>query len=307
MLQIINPLQEPDVSIIIPFSRKKNVLKTLESIAKQDFDLDTVEVLISGTGSSSIPNKYNLNIRTIDLVANYPPGKWRNLGTAKANGSKFIFLDDDCIADKNLIKYVIKELERPNIGAVTGKIIGSSNKYFARCVDFSNFYLYQSNKAEYRKSVCSAVLGVKKERFIEIGKFRADLRVGEDVDLSYRLTENGYYNVYQPKIVVFHDHGRDTLRKLLQYQYNNGFMSAFLLFSNYKPSLAFKTLKRLKHPLVYFMMSIGFALYNTIYALIINIKDNKKIFLYIACVFIAKYFYHLGVLRALSKRYSERR
>ena len=57
MLQIINPLQEPDVSIIIPFSRKKNVLKTLESIAKQNFDLDTVEVLISGTGSSSIPNK----------------------------------------------------------------------------------------------------------------------------------------------------------------------------------------------------------------------------------------------------------
>jgi glycosyltransferase involved in cell wall biosynthesis len=107
-------------SVIVPtFNRADEIKELLDSLSKQTIPHNNFEIIIVDDGSTdntkevieSIKSKFDLNIRT--LYQNHKgPGEARNLGMKNAKGKYFVFIDSDCIADKNWLSAYKKEVEQ---------------------------------------------------------------------------------------------------------------------------------------------------------------------------------------------------
>lgn len=268
------------VSVIIPVTREKLARKAEESVLAQDYPgLEIVKVKAKG-----------LN-----------PAEARNKGARKTKGEILIFLDDDCLPQKGWVEENIKALEDDKIGAVGGMIRGKSNAYFARSLDFANFTFAQSTK-RLEMPVCAASLAIKKEVFQKARGFNEKMRIGEDTDLCMRLKRLGHKTVYEPKIKVFHNHGRETLKELLVYQYNNGRVKGLTIENRYPDNLWFLFLKKISHPAVYWLFILPFAVLATLMAIFVNLKDYPKVVFYSPGIFLGKLACQLGIFVWTLKR-----
>jgi len=284
------------VSVIIPFSKPETVGNAIRSVLDQDYPEELLEIIVVGKGSEELLDKWP-QVIALDEGPIKQPGRARNLGAAKASGEILLFLDDDCEVQENWIQENLAELENDEVGAVSGKVVGKSNAFFARCVDFTNFGICQTNKRREGR-LWTATFGMRKGLFNEIGGFDESIKVQEDIDLCFRLNQRGFKTVYQPRVKVLHCHGRNTLRKLLEYQFDSGKEGGVRVESRYK-ALSFRNrvLAGLKHPLVYAFSIIPFALTGTFLTLRMNFKDHKEILLHSPFIFLGKISCHVGILR----------
>src|SRR5659263_680161 len=105
----------PDISIIIPSSRNKDLISCLKSIYQQSFK--NFEVIVICDKTLEIPEYDNLKILQISELN---PAYRRNLGVKYAQGEILAFVDDDAIAEtdwlENAWKYLDKNKEICAIG-----------------------------------------------------------------------------------------------------------------------------------------------------------------------------------------------
>lgn len=282
---------EKTVSIIIPFSRPQNIPLIVKNIFDQGKD-KSFEIILVGKGSKQFADKFKLKV--IDNSKIKEPGRARNLGAKIASGRILIFLDDDCLPQKQWLKENIRALQGEKIGAVGGMIKGRSKRYSAKSLDFANFTFAQSTKRQ-EMPVCAASLAIKKETFQKARGFDEEMRVGEDTDLCMRLKRLGYKIIYEPKIKVLHDHHRETLKDLLIYQYNNGRSKGLIIENRYPDNLWFAFLKKISNPLIYWIFVFPFAVLATLTAVLVNITDNPWVIFYAPGIFIGKLACQCGI------------
>lgn len=273
------------VNVIIPTTRPKQVEKTVRSIQAQ-----------------ACPNLEIIKVQAKGLK----PAQARNRGAKKAKGEILLFLDDDCQAQRGWLKENLEVLREPKIGAVGGKIQGKSRKYFAQVLDFSNFTFVQGNQRR-ELPLCSASFGIKRSVFEKVGGFDENLIIGEDVDLSFRLNKIGLKTIAEPKIKVWHDHRRQSLKAVWQYQYNNGRVKGLVIENLYPVSLWFLFLKAIAKPWLYVFFVLPFALMATGVAVLVNWKDNPRVFYLLPGIFLAKLACQVGILAWTMSQVKEKR
>lgn len=262
------------VSVIIPVTKAKLAEKAIQSVKTQ-----------------SCPKLELIKVEAKGLK----PAEARNKGAKKAKGEILLFLDDDCQARKGWLKENLKVLADSQIGAVGGKIQGKSKKYFAQSLDFSNFTFVQGNKCR-QLPLCTASFGIRRQIFKKVGGFDENLKIGEDVDFCFRLNKLGLRTVYEPKVKVWHDHGRQTLSAVLKYQYQNGQVKGLVIENFYPVSLWFVFLKTIAKPWIYWLFVLPFALLATLVAVVYNLKDNPRVLYLIPGIFLAKLACQVGIL-----------
>lgn len=268
------------VSVIIPVSRPEKAQKAKDSIKSQNYpDLEVIDVDAKGIN----------------------PSEARNRGARRAQGEILLFLDDDCEAQKNWVTENLKALAEPEIGAIGGMVRGKSKKYFARCLDLANFTYVQTEKRR-EMPVCAASLSIKKKVFQKIRGFNETMRVGEDTDFCLRLKKLGYKTIYEPKIKVLHQHGRERLKDLFVYQYNNGMIKGLIIENRYPDSFWFSFLKKISHPLLYWFFILPFAIFSTLVAVLVNLRDCPKVIFYSPGIFLGKLACQLGIFVWILKR-----
>lgn len=264
------------VSVIIPVTRPKKAQEAIEAVQKQGYPKQLLEII------------------PVSVKGKLGPGERRNLGAQKTKGEILIFLDDDCLPQKEWLRQIIKALKEKKVGAVGGMIRGKSRKYFAQSLDFACFTFEQSKKRR-EIPVCAASLAMKKQVFQKAGGFNEKMRIGEDTDLCMRLRRLGYKTIYEPKIKVFHNHSRETLRELLFYQYNNGRTKGLTIENRYPDNFWFKFLKWISHPGFYWFFVLLLAVLATLVTVAVNIKDHPKVIFYSPAIFLGKLALQLGV------------
>jgi len=291
------------VSIIIPCTRPEIVKNTIESVLKQREIVDkkvNIELIVVGNNLDQLNKQFPIKI--VDPNGNkYSPGRARNLGAAVANGKFLIFVDDDCEVAEDWLKHNILMLSQEDVGAVGGKVISKNNKYFARCVDFSNFYLCQvSQKTE--RALCAATLGVKKDLFNKINGFDEKMFVAEDIDFCYRIMKKGCKVIYNPDVVVYHNHGRENFSSLIKYLYYGGRKSGLINQHRYT-DLHGKAdfFLKVKYPPLFFYLIIPFAVFSTFIVYKTDFNDNKNLVFYLPFVFLANVAYFYGIFVWLMK------
>ena len=148
--------------------------------------------------------------RLVRHDTNRGPAAARNTGPRQADTDLIAFLDSDCLPDRDWINRLAGQFADPRVAAVaprirplTGDDRTAARYTAARCaLDLGEreAQVRPMSKVSY---VPTAALLVRRIALHDTG-FHEDLRVGEDVDLIWRLIDAGWRVRYHPETTVGH-------------------------------------------------------------------------------------------------------
>jgi mycofactocin system glycosyltransferase len=226
----------PVVSIIIPVrNRPEEIAACLQSLSRLDYPAEKREIIVVDDASDD---------RTPDVVSTFPVDLillkerrqvsfCRNLAAKRAKGEILAFLDSDCVADPLWLRELVPAFRDPSNGAVGGMVDSYSNE---KGLDRYEKVKSSLNMGSWPKSsregdqffyLPSCNLLVRRVLFLELGGFREDMVIGEDVDFSWRLQDQGNHVEYRPVGKVYHKH-RNKMRHFCARRFDYGTSEPFL-------------------------------------------------------------------------------
>ena len=213
-------------SIIVPvYNRPQEIDELLESLIKQDFS-DAFEVLVIEDGSTEkcneIVEKY---ISKLDLKYFYKEntgaGASRNFGMQQATGNYFIILDSDVIVPKQYLSEISNALNENFTDAFGGPDAAhQSFTALQKAINYSMTAVLTTGGIRGKKKAVgkfqprSFNLGLSQKAF-ELTNGFSKLKVGEDIDLTFRLWENGFETQLIENAFVYHKR-RSTIKQFFK-------------------------------------------------------------------------------------------
>lgn len=212
--------------------------------------VNEIEIIVvdnaSTDGSSEMLRADFPEVMLIENTANIGFSKANNQGVAMAAGKYILILNPDTLIAEDTLKDVlqISEMKQnmgvlgvrfidgsgrflpeskrnfPDLMAAGLKLLGISRKYYARHI---------AEKETAAVDILSgAFMFMKKSVFDQIGGFDEDFFMyGEDIDLSYRISQAGYTNYYYGGATLLHYKGESTQKNPAHYQNFYGAMKLF--------------------------------------------------------------------------------
>jgi len=225
-------------SIIIPvYNRPQEIDELLNSLTKQAYS-KSFEVVVVEDGSENISKeivgKYSneLNIQYF-LKNNTGAGASRNFGMQHATGSYFIIFDSDCIIPPNYLVEVENALTEKYTDAYGGADAAhESFTTIQKAISYSmtSFFttggIRGSKKAVDKFQPRSFNLGISKQAFEVTGGFDK-MKIGEDIDLTFRLWENNFETQFIENAFVYHKR-RTTFQQFFRQTFAFGKARPFL-------------------------------------------------------------------------------
>ncbi len=218
-------------SIIIPvYNRPLEVEELLESLIQQTFKED-FEVVIVEDGSTLSSKevvelfKDKLNVQYF-FKENSGPGLSRNFGMQKAKGNYFIILDSDVLLPKDYLSEVDNALQNNFTDAFGGADAShSSFTMLQKAINYSMTSVLttggiRGNKNLKKFQPRSFNMGLSETAFNITGGFGKQ-HFGEDIDLTFRLWQNGFDSQFIEKAFVYHKR-RNTLQSFFKQTFNFG-------------------------------------------------------------------------------------
>ncbi len=182
-------------------------------------------------------------------------GKANNLGFSLAKGKYILILNPDTIVQQNTLLRSLRMLkEDPKAGAVGVRMLDGSGYFlpeskrglptpkvaffkafgfarlFPRSKYFARYYVgnIRADRVSEVEVLAGAYMMVKKEVLDRCGGFDEDFFMyGEDIDLSYRITQLGYKNIYDGKVPIIHFKGESAGRDAVWAKHFYGAMHLF--------------------------------------------------------------------------------
>lgn len=176
------------LSVIIPTCNRVHTLNIcLKGLADcLHIDGFTTEVIVT---DDSIDEETELYVRKSPIYISYTrgprkgPASNRNNGAAKAKGEWLLFIDDDCIPDRNLVKaYYSAIMEKPSIKVFEGAI--QTDRIKMSPIEHAPVNTRGGN-------LWSCNFLIQRELFLSMGGFDENFRYPhlEDVDFRERLKQ----------------------------------------------------------------------------------------------------------------------
>jgi mycofactocin system glycosyltransferase len=211
---ILHPRPAPragphDVTVVVPvYGRPAALSRCLRSLAGLD-----VIVVDDGTPEPSPVRAVAdaAGARYLRLPANRGPAAARNAGLAVASSRLVAFVDSDCQPRPGWLDRMVPFFDDPRVAMVAPRIVpgtgdASALARFERASSALDMGRHPAliRPTARRGFVPSATLVVRRDVGRACG-FDEALRLGEDVDLVWRLADAGHHVRYEPTAVVSHD------------------------------------------------------------------------------------------------------
>lgn len=212
------------------YNEQKHLGEVLESLKKQTYDKFEVVILDSESTDDTlnIASKYDVRIEHIkkaDFNYSYASNKLVEL----AKGDIVCFLSGHSVPVKNTyLEEVNSIFQNEKIGGCYGDVIalpdGSfTEKAFNRLGYIKNKIKGNNEGMKLEKEIhpgifsCSNAcarreLLIKHPFAVELGKG------GEDIEVAYRIIQDGYYIASVPDLLVMHSHGKKFFKFIQEYR-----------------------------------------------------------------------------------------
>ncbi len=247
----------PAVSVIIvSYKVRYYIEQCLNSVLRSVPDAEIFVVdNDSADGSVEFLRKRFPQVEVIDNGCNAGFGKANNIALAKATGRYVLFLNPDTVVAERTIPGCIEYMDaHPDTGAVgvrmqygdghfaleSRRSLPTPSVAFWHMTGIGRLFSHSRVFAKYHLSyldrdrecgidvVSGAYMFIRKEVLDKIGGFdEAFFMYGEDIDLSYRILQQGYKNCYLPLPIV-HYKGESTNKT--SYRYAKVFYDAMNIF-----------------------------------------------------------------------------
>ncbi len=207
------PVVDPDlVTYVIPVvDRPAQLERVLASIG------ENAQIIVVDDGSRD-PHIHERVARAhgsrfIALPVNMGPGAARNAGLREVTTPYVAFVDSDVVVDSQMVPHLVRHFADPKVALVLPRVLGlhgsEETNWIGRYENSrSSLDLGELPSLVHPRAVASWVPGtctIARVDRLE-GGFAEDLRVGEDVDLGWRLGNQGWRVRYDPSVQVRHDH-----------------------------------------------------------------------------------------------------
>lgn len=221
-------MQEVDVSIIIPTYNRKEELKKLLRLLKNQIPLNIQsEIIVIDDGSNDSTLKFlqeeqekgNL---TFVVQAHKGPGAARNTGMQRGHGNLFVFIDTDCTPCHHWLENLLQCFEDESVGAVGGpEIPDPDTSLLSRCFQFvmssplTTGGLRGGRKRLARYYPRTFNMAISRKAYEKVGGFKEWFH-GEDVEMSFRIKKAGFKIAYCQDAKVYHKRPETFLAFFLQ-------------------------------------------------------------------------------------------
>jgi len=213
----------PRISVIVcSYNGSATIKDTFDGLLKLDYP--NFEVIVINDGSTDatarIASEYPFRLINTE---NRGLSSARNTGIDAATGQIIAFIDDDAFPDLDWLRFLALAFDEGNYVGVGGPNLpvpedGWKSEAVASAPG-PNPVLLTDRIAEH---IPGCNMAFKREALKQIGGFDPTFRTaGDDVDLCWRLRENGGIIGYSPSAVVWH-HRRNSFRKYWKQQEGYG-------------------------------------------------------------------------------------
>lgn len=197
--------------IVVTYQREEFLQRCLESIYGQEGLLTPAEIIIIDNGGNAnvlLPVNSDVTVRIERPSENLGAVGGRNLGMRLAQGRLFVFLDDDAEWHKSTdVAHLVDTIEsNPRCGAVAVRSLDPSGQIIPREMPHPNKdYIQKASEPVEVPYFYTMGLILRSEVYDRIGGYPERFRIYmEEVDLSLRLYNAGYYILYDPAVAVIH-------------------------------------------------------------------------------------------------------
>jgi len=192
-------MQEPYISVVVSCYNKREIIgECIRSILNQNYENYELIVVDDGSTDGSIEaiKKFNSIQMKVIQIRHKGVSAAKNTGIKHARGSIVLFIDGDCILDKEGLRELSKSFSSPEIGCVGGRLLAiNSQNLIAKTVEL------MQNGVE-RKWPFGANVAYRREALEKIGGFDEHMEAGEDVDLFLRAVKLGFCYIFNPNLTA---------------------------------------------------------------------------------------------------------
>jgi glycosyltransferase involved in cell wall biosynthesis len=283
----------PFVSVVVcTYNRSLQLEECINTLRKLNYPKSRYEIIIVDDGSKE--QKDWIKSPDVKLVLhpqNLGIPKARNTGYKSSRGEIVAFIDDDCLADRQWLKELIKPYTNPNVIGVGGIVKPVSQKNltekFIHAMNYGNpapiefghsknpirrFFVYlkdmqkpiiTNNKVIPVQSIYLANASFRKRALIAVGGFDELLKSSEDTDLSTRLRQkfSSQQIVFNNIAIVLHRHHTSFMNMLKQTFFRSESTLRFYIKHHLFPPI-------FPFPILIFFSCLLLSLWNVWYALV---------------------------------------
>ena len=245
---IMNSTIDLTVSVIVPvLNEKKYIKEFIESVLRQDFDKNFMEVLlidgISKDGTRDIIKNYCKKydfIKILDNIKKDIPNAL-NIGVKNAQGKYIIRMDAHTYYYPDYISNCIEKIQTGNYQNVGGPTaVGYKNRMQKIIAEahYSPFALGggKNHNINYEGLADTVQFGTfEKEYLLKMGLYDENIKFAEDDDLNFKIIENGGKIFITPKIKFIY-YPRDNLISLFIQYFKYGMWKIAVIKKHKKPA-----------------------------------------------------------------------
>ena len=232
------------ISIIIPCRNEERFIeKCLDSLIKQDFSKENLEILIIDGDSKDKTKeiveeyiqKYSF-IKIIDNKEKYTPFGL-NIGIKRVKGDIIVRMDAHAEYEKDYISKCVKYLEQykaDNVGGVL-RTIPSNDSLIAKAIAICLSHFFGVGGSYFRTGSkkpieVDTVFGgcYRKEVFDKIGLFNEKLIRSQDIELNKRLKASGGKILLVPDITAYY-YPQNNLADFFEHNFVDGVWTTYPL------------------------------------------------------------------------------
>ena len=223
--------------VVVAYNEQNTLPKLLDDLRRQDYPHDKIEILLIDSMSTDDTRRIMQDFADSDhdfrrvavlenVKKNIPCGT--NVGLLNYTGDAFIRVDAHATIPPEFIRKNVDVLQTGEVasGGRRPNIIDEATP-FKETLLTAEQSMFGSSIASYRRSTkkmyaSSLFCGMyKREVFDKVGLYNELLPRSEDNDMSQRIRAAGFKLCYSPDI-VYYQHTRNTLPKMLRQKYLNG-------------------------------------------------------------------------------------
>lgn len=222
-----------DVDVVVPVRDDASGLERLLSSGTLS---DVARVVVVDDGSERPDAGEIARRHGADVIVNSVsegPGGARERGWRAGDAPVVAFVDADCVPESGWLRRLLCHLADPDVVAVAPRVAGVNGP------DDHLLARYEADHGPIDRGVGPAKVGAGAVTFVPgaalvvrrsalegVGGFDVSMRIGEDVDLVWRLMDLGAVR-YEPAATVTH-RSRPTLRSWLRQRFRYGVSAAAL-------------------------------------------------------------------------------
>jgi glycosyltransferase involved in cell wall biosynthesis len=266
-----------DLTVVVPTYNRRALLRdAVDSLRRQTHPADRYEILIISDGSTdgtdddyAAPLSAPLTRLARQEKRGFGLAAARNLGLRHAQGRLVMFFDDDMVADENLVKAHVEAHARfDEHVAICGRVNLAPDlpqTPFCQIVlgDICRLYADNPDRARFLDygMALSWQTSFKRGELERLGGYDDTFRLygWEDIEFSYRASQQGMRFWYEPRAIAYHRDQRNTLPRHAE-RLRDGSRMAPVLFARHPGLKAAIPMYRDKEPIDWLADGLPLAL-----------------------------------------------